>query len=848
MARTIRLISLVMLLCAGSICAQAEPPEIERIVVEFEVKQLLRQDLFVQYDQETIYLPLVTIFRLLDVYIEVDNQALRFSGYYLSKSDRYQLDMQSLTARVMGKRHSLSQSDFILDGGEMFLRIDLFKQLFDLDMRFSFSALQVRLALNKEFPSYKKLRRQEEHRKLQNKKVSMKDIRQLPRKRHYFDGGVLDWALSASPMGGGGQYFDFSLGGMLMAGDVRLTGSGSSTTGMDISDMTYRWHYYEENSRYFTQLELGDIFTTGLLSRQLKGGLVTNRPQIAREYFQTVEVAGHLGPGWEVELYFNNRLADFALTDESGSYSFSVDIYYGMSEVTLKMYGPNGEIRTESRFIDVPYSLIPIGAVEYTVAAGANQSNLNDPRSYVQAGAHYGLSERITVGVSSDLPVDARDAEKAIVAGDASCRIVGNLTASATLAPSYATSGALSFGKPNLLSAFAGFTSYSVNPYLNRNEQVYKANFSISSQLRIRELRVPIRLALTADKFASFNYVSMNYGTNASLLGVTVNYLGRAKIVKYPNRTAKEISSELFASPLLFRRFRPQFRVTYDHSLKSLETMAFQINQRVFRSGQASLSFERNQITGSNTIKATFRLFTNFADFTSRVISSDGYTSMSQLQRGSARYDREGGRVLFDRRFGVGSGAAVVRPFLDDNYNGVLDGDEEYIAGLRAKMRGGRQKIAGEQHYYQGLRAYERYLIQIDEHSLDNPLLKPTHSNYRVVCSPNVVTAVEVPLVVGSEVSGMVQRHIDSLRTGLGGVRICLLNLSNESVLWLTTFSSGEFFYMGLVPGRYRAYVDPEQLSQLGYTAQPETTDFEVLPVEGGATISGLDFMLLPVQ
>ncbi len=825
--------------------AFAQRQEFEEIVVEFEVKQLLKQDLFVQYSDDGIYLPLIEIFHLLDIYIEPDFRDLRFTGYYLDKSDKYSIDLRTLSASVEGRRHDLTATDFVVGTSELYLKLELFNELFDLRMKFDFAQLQVRTALNKDFPSYKKLKRHQAHKKLSQAVVSLKDVRRLPRKRPSFGAGVLDWAVSASPVGGGGQYFDFTLGSMLMRGDLKVSGSGNSTTGFESDDLTAKWHYYHENSNLFTQIDAGHVFSTGLFARQIKGALVTNRPQIPRKFFQTIEISGFLGADWEVELYVNNRLTDFVYTDQTGRYDFSVDIFYGTSEVMLRMYGPNGEIKTERQYVDVPYSLVPKKTFEYTVAGGSTEGIDRVDQSIAQASGFYGVTERLTVGLSSDMPISGSANRKPTLAAEATYQITGNLTGNTSLAPGYAIGTSLNFGEPSVMNAFAGFTKYYENEFLNRTGLDYRLLFSVSSPLKIWGSRYPVRYSLSVNKFPQLNSINMNYGFNASLFGVALNYLGRTKILKYATRTVKEISSEILASPLLFKSFRPQIKVSWDHSLNKLEYVGLQFNRRIFRQGQLNVSVERNLITNSSQIKATFRLFTGFADFTTRMMSIGGHYSVSQVQRGSVRYDQEGGRVLFDRRNAVGSGAAVVRPFLDHNYNGSFDEGEELLPGLKAKFKGGRQRLSGDQfYYYDGLRAYDRYLIQIDEYSLDNPLLKPTHENYEISCNPNVVTAIDVPLVIGSEVSGRVTKEIDSVITGLGGARVMLLNLASESVLELASFSNGEFFYLGLVPGSYRAYIDPEQLSRLGYVTEPESIDFVVDPVEGGTVVENINFKL----
>jgi Arc/MetJ-type ribon-helix-helix transcriptional regulator len=290
--------------------------------------------------------------------------------------------------------------------------------------------------------------------------------------------------------------------------------------------------------------------------------------------------------------------------------------------------------------------------------------------------------------------------------------------------------------------------------------------------------------------------------------------------------------------------------VSYDHTLGQVSRYGVQWAKRLFRYGQISMSLSRNEIVKHNQVIVTFRLLTGFADFSSRLISSGGYTSMSQVQRGSIRYDQEGHRVRFDRRYGIGSGSALVRPFLDDNYNGTLDEGEELIPGLRATIEGSRAKRSGrhQQYYYDNLQAYDQYLVQIDKYSLDDPWLKPTHENYEIFCVPNVVTAIDVPVVVSSEVSGRVQRRIDSLTAGQGGIRVMVLDLAKESVTEITTFSNGEYFYLGLIPGSYRAYIDREQLAKLRYSSQPEAIEFEVKPLEMGTSIEDIDFLIVPIQ
>ncbi len=834
---------------AWSQTAPAQDRELEEIVVVLDIPRLLRQDVIVQYDGESVYFPLTELFGLLELNIEPDFRTRRFRGFLITRDNKYEINLADMTASARGRRQKLELNDFVLTPRELYLRLDLFQQFFDLELRFSFAALQVNLSLNEEFPSYKKLARHQAHRRLERQTAEAGDIRRLPRQPEHLGGGVVDWTVSASPIGGGRQYYNFALGGMLMSGDLQIAGGGNSGTGFDTEQFSYRWHYFYDNNRYLTQLDLGHVFSSGILSRQLRGGMVTNRPQVQRRYFQTIDVAGNMGEGWEVELYVNNRLADYVYTDFTGDYNFSVDIHYGMTELMLKMYGPNGEMQTERRYVGVPYNLIPHKTIEYSVAAGATDE-YETGSNYVQTGAFYGLTDRATLGFTSDIPLSPGE-EEPLLAGEATLLLASSLTASVSLAPDYANSFAVGFSRPSLVNVSAGVTTYNHDSFRNRLGQLRRISLAISSPLKIGGRHVGMRFSATADQFPDYESINMNYGTTASVLRFHLNYVGRYKISKYPGRSDETITSQIFASPQFLRWIRPQFRAVYDHSADRFNMFGVQLHKRLFRIGQLSLALERDAVSNTNQVMLTLRLLTGFADITSRTIFAGNRVAMSQVQKGSIRYDQEERRLWFDRRNGVGSGTALIRPFLDNNNNGAKDKDEQFISGLKAKVAGGRpRRSRGERqyYYYDGLRAYDQYLVQIDQYSLDNPLLRPTHENYEVFCNPNIVTTIDVPLVIGSEVTGRVGRQADSVVVGQGGIQVMFFSLAKESAIQVTSLSNGEFYYLGLIPGSYRVYLDPDQLKQYGYRSEPEVIDLIVDPTDGSQAIEDINFVLIPIE
>jgi hypothetical protein len=276
--------------------------------------------------------------------------------------------------------------------------------------------------------------------------------------------------------------------------------------------------------------------------------------------------------------------------------------------------------------------------------------------------------------------------------------------------------------------------------------------------------------------------------------------------------------------------------------------MAVYMSKRIFKSAQISLSLVRNVATDINQVSFSFDIYNSFARFSSKILGSAGQLSMSQAQKGSIKYNNVDKSIEFSRDNSVGFGAAVLRPFVDDNYNGVLDDGEEYLGDTRVDIRGltGQSTGATNSHTYGKLRPYYKYKLQIDPASLDNPLMRPVYENYEITFKPNVVTSIDVPLAMGSEVSGHIQRKTKQGMSGVGGIKLLFYNMANESVIEVTTFINGDFYFLGLLPGKYLVHVDQNQLDQYGYQASPDDLELDIKPEKGGSIVEDLIFTLSP--
>jgi hypothetical protein len=827
----------------------APPEALEEIVVRFEIQRTLAEDIVAQYGGSKVYLPLVKILRLLEMKVEMKDNRTRYRGHLMHKNDAFDVDLNKGRVRSSLGEFELSPTDYLVGDMDVYIKSELFNEVFGLPVTFDFSLLRAYIPYRKSFPIIKRQLREQRHKVLAQRGEDQIESHRVPHQRELLGGGVVDWTLSTNPVGPGGSFGQMKTGAVVLGGDLEWNMAGNSRSGFDSDQMRGRWRYYTGDSRIVSHVDVGDIFAGGRNARSLRGAMVTNQPLRRRQYFQTVDIGGDVGPDWEVELYVNNQLRDFAYTDAAGSYNFNLDVFYGGSTVQLKMYGPNGEIREEERYIQVPFTMLPKGELEYSMGAGLAQT-LNGKKPYSVGNVALGIHERLTAGAGVDAPLNPSPGEKPFFNGQLALNMGRNVSAQTALSINNSNTFELNYTNPSVLNVSTRFTTYYPNEVTNRLLHQNRIAFSLSAPFRVVGHGLGLRFNATMDQYETFSTFFMNWGMTLPFRPLQLHYLGRLKRTDYTTSRSVSVASELFASINLIRWVRPQARLTFDHTTSRLSKYSIFLSKRVFRLGQLSLSYERNAEQKTDAFMVTFNLVTGFAHLSARsTVRAEG-VRMNNLYRGSVRYDQSARRVRFDRNPGVGLGMAVVRPFRDDNFNGRFDADEALLGDLRAKMHGqsGTMDRSNRLYFYNRLQPYGEYSLDVNSEALPDPMLRPSHRRFRVTLNPNMVSTIDVPVVTASDIMGSVKRQTDAGDVGIGGVKLTIINLSTEVVSELTTFNDGDFYHLGLLPGQYRAYLDKETLTAYGYRSEPESREFEVAPIPGGTSIEHIDFRLLPLE
>ncbi|GAC1587469.1 MAG: hypothetical protein NVS3B5_20960 [Sphingomicrobium sp.] len=146
-----------------------------------------------------------------------------------------------------------------------------------------------------------------------------------------------------------------------------------------------------------------------------RGAVVTNRPLFNPTAFDRTHFEGELPTGWEAELYRNGELLGFTQDSRDQRYPFDdVALLYGENEIEIRLYGPQGQLRSRTEIVNVANSAAPPGKTWYW--AGVNQTarhlislhpTQTDPSTVpkVQATAalEHGLDARTSIGVAATM-------------------------------------------------------------------------------------------------------------------------------------------------------------------------------------------------------------------------------------------------------------------------------------------------------------------------------------------------------------------------------------------------------------------------------------------------------------
>jgi hypothetical protein len=581
------------------------------------------------------------------------------------------------------------------------------------------------------------------------------------------------------------------------------------------------------------------------------GVLLSNRPIHQPTSFDRHTLRGDLPPGWDVELFYNEALVGFRRASPDGRYSFDdLPLTYGTNEFRLVFHGPLGQQRVERHNFLLEQSSTPPGAFYYNLAHYRDSASA----AHSTAQFEWGISKNLTMaGGLMRVPALAGGVDDADLLYS-SLGLRSFLNGYIFSSDFIRSSGGGWLNETGVKTRIGGIAlSYSRTQLKDFSSEVFLPNANaLDTRNRLRldgalptpfKTRLPFTLEVQHDRMQAgpaLTAVSGRISAHARQLSVSNQLSWQRRGADSTASGAIALSSrtgELGLVGQLGYSIAPDAR---------LETITLSADKRLGPSYLLNLGLVRS-VARRETL-ATVGLNKSLGSYglgLSASYSSNGDIAAGlQLFIAMSREPRQA-RWRFDALPKADSGAASVRVFLDDNFNGIMDGAEEPLANVALTVNGSRAPLRTDAA---GIALLDRLPVRqgvniaVDTQTLEDPSWVPQRRGIRMVPRPGTVAELDFPVSMTSEIDGTVYLAEGNTRRGMGNVRIELLDLKMAVLSSIDSSSDGFYIIPAVDQGNYQVRISPAQIAEFGLL-DPGMRAVSVKP--DGKYINGIDFVLV---
>ncbi len=777
----------------------------------------------------------------------IEEEATGAAGWFFSEDKSFRLDVQAGIVEVGDDKRPLNTGEVYDDGGVPCVAVSALEEWFSIDLDLDLANAEI--VVSSQTPLPVEARRAREKRRAEVQKTPQAIAAGPIHKEPY---RAIGWpAVNASLTANVANNKLAVSGDLTIAADTafmstdlfvavdnqnglqavrgtlgRRSGDGSVGLGLPV-----------------TELAVGDVSSVrnrlsanGVSGR---GVYISNRDIASREIYDTTRLRGDLPPGWDVELYRNEALVDFASASNEGVYEFDeTPVLYGRNEFRLAFYGPQGQRRDEYRDVFVGESVLPKSDLQYSLAVNQQgQSTIFDRASSlsqdtgqlrVQSTMDYGVAKNLTVGVDV-ASYSLRGERKSFVDVSAISSLAGfGVYADA----SFDVSGGAAFALSTQGDAFGVTTYVAHQEFLDYESERARPAGDLAILRRtsmradflfkpMKSVTAPISFEVDREEYEARREIlssKFRVSTTISKLSITNELFAQRQTSADGVRTVatgKTLMS-VFHGATSFRgelnyQVAPQSRVT-SVSL----TADTKFNEKL--GARIDASYNMDAKAASVGVAVNYRLDELALSAYGRRPADGGVEAGVALTASFARNPTTQAWTV-QAQNAAKAGMAVTRIFVDNDQDGRWTEGDEMLpeAAVLVDDRPSRRFRPNGGALLTGLPVHQAVSISIDMTSIQDPyLLPPIDAAQRFYFRPGVVTPIDIPLNRSGEVVGEVLLRREEELRGVGEVQLQLVD--SDGVVKAKTLSEydGFFVFERLKFGAYDLRVAPDQLQRLG--------------------------------
>lgn len=825
--RSALLISAALLSWPCALSAQVPGPY-EEGIVEVIAERLAPLPLIVLLDSAgSVLLPIEHITYYLGLTTSWDDEVFAIGRV---GGDFARLDTIAGTLSVGSHRVVLAPAEIARNGPVVYVRTERLATLLEASIDVDFATLTVAIRRDELFPAQQRIVAEQRRavvlarQQYLQRRVDLDTARYPPAS----GGAILDWDLATYGLDPTRLTTLRTMAGAAAFG-ADITAGASFEAGSDagdhIRDATLRLQRVFPHGRYLTQVSAGDLLTTGLFARFVRGVEISNRPFLRSPELSEVLVQPDLPAGWEYEVFQGNQLLGYS--DISSFDPVEVPLRAGTTPVQVRMYGPAGEEVVTTLLYQTPVSLVQKDAIEYSVGGGDCTASCD---TFGHADVRYGVTSLITVGGGVEV---FRDSAGSRIRPYFVYSFASGLRATAEL-------------------TYMPFELYGANIALFPRDgsraslrgSISRPGFgpiSLATHNRMRwdaEALWDERIDRVGSRFSQIRFGASVAGGLGGLDRWRVSSTGSFSRGFVEARYDHD--NTIARSHLLSGRAALYIPVTVrNHTLRPLINAGLGFGDAGLRLAEAGLSVQPRSgavintgiqwARGSSrpTLSIGFTARTGSVQSALRAVSSSsGAASSSFMVSGSTAFARDGS-LTFHPVARTGYAGLHGTAFIDVDGDGVFSDGDETVPGayLIVGTQHARTDDSGRYRVW-GMHPYQAVAVALDSALTPDPSLTTVRSDIAVRPTPNMARRLDIPLVRTRELIGTV---VASEQGGtVAGISIDIQDLDRNTTTSTVTFSDGLFYISRMRPGRYRLTVSPASLQALGVTADPGTIDFTI--------------------
>lgn len=839
----------LLLLCGGPALALEQPD----LVFEVRLDGRLLSDAMPAYQEGSeVYLPLGELARLLTIAIRCEPDG-RASGYILDEQRGFFLDAAAGAVTVNGRREDVAASSLLRKPDDIYVAASVLARWLPVDLAVDMPNLMLRVTAREQLPVQARLERQSRRPGGGARPRSDPGYERVDTPYALLDAPFIDQTVSLDlhPGANSGSYRAYAAGDLLGMEAALYLGVDQERG----SDARLSVGRHDPDARLLGFLRartavVGSVSAPAIAhvapgSSDGTGFTLSNRPLSQAALLDRHSLRGDLPPGWDVELFYNDALVGFQQSRGDGKYAFEdLPLNYGPNEFRLVFHGPLGQLKVERHSFLLEDALLAPGELVYHLTS--QRSSAGGDRSV--ATFDVGLGARMTASASlmelrhkrfTGLALhgywDFVIASATLVRADDGGRLAE--LAVRTRVAGMAVSASRAHAQRFVSDIYSGGT----NPIRMRDELrvdgpvggVHMAMQARRDRRTLGDETRDLSLRTSAFRFGSALSHVLRWRADptgrraegALQVSRRVAGIGMAGQALYEIRPEPGLSSlSLSVDKRLWPGYLLNLGVARSYADEQTRVSAA-LNKSLGRFGLGLGAFA----TSRGDIGATVQLFTSLG--------------------------REPRRALWamDAVPMAASGAASVLVFVDRNRNGVMDDLDEPVKGAGFELNGGLHAArTGEDGvaWLGRLTANQHLDIAVDAGTLEDPQWQPQRAGMRIVPRAGKVSQLAFAVGITAEIDGTTYLLERGARRPIGDVELQLLDAAGRVAGSATSGADGYYIIAGVVPGRYRLRVSPEQLARLGMCVAPQYPEaVDVTVGEDGAFVNGKDLVIarLPV-